>query len=106
LLKLTLPLWKKGVRGDLKTLNNQLRNFFSDFLKNPKYIIHNTSYLILIFSGALSNLIDRLHYGCIVDFIDLKFWPVFNLADAFITIGGIMIIIKILNPKHQISNKS
>jgi len=61
-----------------------------------KYLIHNTLYLILISSGAFSNLIDRVRYGCVIDFIDLKFWPVFNLADAFITIGGIMIVICLL----------
>lgn len=49
--------------------------------------------LILILSGALSNIIDRLWHGCVIDFIDLKFWPVFNLADSFIVIGAIMIII-------------
>lgn len=57
-----------------------------------KYFIHNTLYLMLIFSGALSNIIDRLYFGCVIDFIDLKFWPVFNLADVYITIGGIMLI--------------
>ncbi|MCD6149441.1 signal peptidase II [bacterium] len=66
--------------------------------------IHNTYPIILILSGALSNLIDRLRYGCVIDFIDLKFWPVFNLADAFITIGGIMIIVKALNSKFKITN--
>jgi lipoprotein signal peptidase len=47
---------------------------------------------MLIFSGALSNIIDRLTLGCITDFIDLKFWPVFNLADIFIVFGAIMLI--------------
>lgn len=37
--------------------------------------------------GALGNLIDRLHYGYVIDFIDFKIWPVFNLADSAITIG-------------------
>jgi len=70
-----------------------------------KYLIHNNLYLILILSGAFSNLIDRLWHSCVIDFIDLKFWPVFNLADAFITIGGIMILIKMLNSKHKIPSK-
>jgi lipoprotein signal peptidase len=37
--------------------------------------------------GAASNLIDRVRHGGIVDFIDLKIWPVFNIADAAIVIG-------------------
>jgi lipoprotein signal peptidase len=51
--------------------------------------------LILILSGALSNIIDRLYFSCVTDFIDLKIWPVFNLADCFIVIGVIIILIKI-----------
>jgi signal peptidase II len=37
--------------------------------------------------GATSNLIDWLRRGAIVDFIDLRVWPIFNLADAFIVLG-------------------
>ena len=42
---------------------------------------------LLILGGGVSNLIDRLIRGCVVDFIDLKIWPSFNLADSVITIG-------------------
>ena len=41
----------------------------------------------LVMGGALSNLIDRLRLGYVVDFIDFRIWPVFNLADTCITIG-------------------
>ena len=37
--------------------------------------------------GATGNLIDRLRRGTVTDFIDLRLWPVFNLADAFIVAG-------------------
>ena len=40
-----------------------------------------------VLGGATSNLIDLLRRGAIMDFIDLRIWPVFNLADAFITLG-------------------
>lgn len=43
--------------------------------------------LVLIMGGAVSNLFDRLVHGYVVDFISLWIWPVFNLADAFLTIG-------------------
>jgi len=68
--------------------------------------IHNTYPIILIAAGAFSNLIDRLLYGCVIDFIDIKIfhYPFFNLADVFITIGGIMIIVKALNSKFKITN--
>ncbi len=48
--------------------------------------------LLIIFSGAFSNLFDRLTLGCVVDFINIPFWPVFNLADCFISLGVIMLL--------------
>lgn len=53
-------------------------------------------FLTIIISGLLSNLIDRIIYGYMIDFIDLKIWPVFNLADFFITLGTILLIVSIL----------
>ncbi|MFB3880537.1 MAG: signal peptidase II [Armatimonadota bacterium] len=41
----------------------------------------------LIVGGALGNLADRLCHGAVIDFIDLKVWPVFNVADIAITVG-------------------
>jgi len=45
----------------------------------------------LIWGGALGNLVDRLVYGKVIDFIDVRYadfhWFVFNVADSFITIG-------------------
>lgn len=48
----------------------------------------------LILAGAFSNMIDRLASGCVTDFIDLKVWPVFNLADAFIVLGALLWLAK------------
>ncbi len=45
----------------------------------------------LVVGGAVGNLVDRLfrgHDGAVVDFIDLQWWPVFNVADACIVVGG------------------
>ncbi len=50
----------------------------------------------LVVGGALGNLVDRLvrgHGGAVVDFIDLQWWPVFNVADACIVVGGILLAI-------------
>ena len=57
--------------------------------------------LSIILAGALSNMLDRLYFGCVIDFIDLKIWPVFNLADTFISLGAIAIIILILKSKSR-----
>ncbi len=43
--------------------------------------------LMLVLGGAIGNLIDRVWLGYVVDFIDLRVWPVFNLADSAITVG-------------------
>jgi lipoprotein signal peptidase len=60
------------------------------FLKSK--IFYQQIFLAIIFSGAISNMIDRIRFGCVVDYIDLKFFPVFNLADVYITLGVIFII--------------
>ncbi len=57
--------------------------------------------LSLIFAGGFSNLLDRLIWGCVVDFIDLKIWPAFNLADAAITIGVVVLIFSLIMRKAQ-----
>jgi signal peptidase II len=45
----------------------------------------------LILGGTIGNLIDRLRVGQVTDFIDFKVWPVFNVADASVTIGVILL---------------
>ena len=48
----------------------------------------------LIAGGALGNLVDRLAYGYVIDYLDLRVWPVFNLADASICLGVIWILFR------------
>lgn len=52
----------------------------------------------LALGGAIGNVVDRLRQGYVVDFIDTNFWPfrnfpVFNLADASITVGAILLVL-------------
>jgi signal peptidase II len=47
----------------------------------------------LIFGGAVGNIIDRLRFGYVHDFIDFRFWPVFNVADSAITIGVCLLLL-------------
>ena len=46
----------------------------------------------LILGGAIGNMIDRLFIGHVIDFIDLRIWPVFNIADSAITVGACIIL--------------
>ena len=46
----------------------------------------------LLLGGSLSNLIDRVRLGHVTDFLDVRFWPAFNLADAFIVAGVAVLI--------------
>lgn len=45
----------------------------------------------LILGGAGSNLLDRVRFGGVVDFLDFRVWPVFNVADSCVTIGAILL---------------
>jgi signal peptidase II len=56
------------------------------------------SALGLVFGGAVGNLIDRLRFGYVTDFVDVRLWrdfhwPAFNVADSAITVGSIMLAI-------------
>jgi signal peptidase II len=50
----------------------------------------------LLLGGACGNLADRLvrhHHGAVIDFIDLRWWPVFNVADGCITVGALLLVL-------------
>ncbi len=53
----------------------------------------------LILGGALGNLIDRLRFGFVIDFLDFRIWPVFNLADSGVCIGGILMVFFLLRKR-------
>jgi signal peptidase II len=50
----------------------------------------------LVVGGALGNLVDRLRFGRVIDFLDFRVWPVFNLADSAIVIGVCLLILEFL----------
>jgi signal peptidase II len=41
----------------------------------------------LVIGGSVSNLVDRVRLGHVTDFLDVRYWPAFNLADTFIVVG-------------------
>jgi signal peptidase II len=75
--------------------------------KNQNKLINYS--LILIISGALGNIIDRIFRGAVFDFIFFYYedfyFPAFNLADSFISIGACLFILDyIFNKKHLKKN--
>ncbi len=69
-------------------------------LKNDKNSAILKCALALILGGAAGNLIDRLRFGFVVDFLDLRIWPVFNLADSVITIAAVILTWELIFNKN------
>jgi len=69
-------------------------------LKNKTNSVILQLSLSLILGGAVGNLIDRLRFGFVVDFLDLRIWPVFNIADSVITIAALVLAWELLLNKN------
>jgi signal peptidase II len=54
-----------------------------------------------VIGGSVSNLVDRVRLGHVTDFLDLRFWPAFNLADSFICIGVAILLAVLLLPVRE-----
>lgn len=50
----------------------------------------------LVVGGALGNMVDRLRFGRVIDFLDFRIWPVFNLADTAIVTGAFILLIVLI----------
>ena len=64
--------------------------------------------LTLIFGGAVGNLIDRIRFGAVVDFLDFYIgtwhWPAFNVADSAISVGAVLMIWEMLVSRKKTSS--
>ena len=63
----------------------------------------------LLIGGSVSNLVDRVRLGHVTDFLDLGWWPAFNLADTFIVLGVTILLVALVagdrppeRPKRQL----
>ena len=100
-------IWNKGIAFGLFSFE---QNIFYNFITILIIIINlvilimiikskdiRIYFLVFILGGSLGNLFDRLYYSAVPDFIDLHFndfhWFIFNLADVFISVGVICLII-------------
>lgn len=57
--------------------------------------------LILLLAGAGGNFCDRVRIGAVIDFLDFRFFPVFNLADTWITFGTIFLAVALWKSETQ-----
>jgi signal peptidase II len=70
---------------------------FVIYRKYPSFdTMPNRVAIRLMFGGTAGNLIDRLRFGFVTDFIDLTFWPAFNIADSAVTVGAILFAYSVL----------
>ena len=79
-------------------------------LKSDEKDLYSKMSYLLIISGAMGNFIDRIRYGYVVDFLDFKIfgynYPVFNVADCFVTVGCFMLIFRVLWESKRAKNRS
>ncbi len=75
---------------------------FYIYIKNSKQNKAEALSLSLIIGGAIGNLIDRIFYGEVIDFIDVHIgaahWPAFNISDTVITIGVAVLLLNLFFP--------
>lgn len=78
-------------------------SFVSSFIKGPSLTKIG---LQMIVGGAIGNIIDRFRFGYVVDFINLRYFPaIFNIADLFITIGGVLILLGLVIGEKSLGDK-
>ncbi|MDD2620020.1 MAG: signal peptidase II [Syntrophomonadaceae bacterium] len=70
---------------------------------NARYKIPNIIRISIgvLAGGALGNLFDRYFYGYVIDFLDLRWWPVFNVADMAIVCGGILLLVYLFREERN-----
>jgi len=78
---------------------------YSSFIKNKNLTKSDTLLLGMLISGILGNLIDRIVYGYVIDYLDFYIFnynfPIFNLADTLIVISAILLFIKSLKEEKN-----
>jgi len=83
--------------------------FVSAMLWRPERLDRTSRWgLALILGGAAGNVIDRIAWGQVTDFLEFYVgsyhWPTFNVADSAIVIGSGLLLVELLRPKRQAAN--
>ena len=110
-------VWNTGIAFGLFSLSSELTyNLFTALIAAINLIIiylavvtkdFRRYFFLLILGGSFGNLFDRLYYGSVPDFIDFHIgnfhWFIFNIADIFITVGVICLILADLLYKKEVN---
>jgi signal peptidase II len=89
-ISFSLPIGGIGLIAAIIFILVCLTYYFAYCLKKGEQ--KKASLVMLVLLGAVSNLFDRFKYGYVVDYFDLKYFTVFNLADDMIVCGTILLI--------------
>ncbi len=95
----SLPLSGLVLNIILLTIITALIYYIFYLILNKKSEKLNIVLLTFILFGAISNILDRLSFGFVIDYIELKYFTVFNLADIMISLGSLVLILK--NIRHK-----
>lgn len=92
---ISFGLFQNGNPWPLIILSLAICGFFTRWLTQTNSWFEAIA-LSMVIGGALGNVIDRLHFGAVADFIDIHWngwhYPAFNAADSFISVGIVMLI--------------
>ena len=109
-------VWNKGIAFGLLSFN---QNFYYNLITLMIILVTTLIFwflqrtkgterigFLMIFGGSIGNIFDRLYYSSVIDFIDINInnfhWFIFNVADIFIFLGVIMLLILELLKKNKI----
>jgi len=70
--------------------------FILMYYRSFRYNLWMKISLGFLLGGALGNLIDRIRAGYVIDFINFRWWPAFNIADASVCVGAVMLLAHML----------
>ena len=113
-------IWNNGVAFGLLSFDERIAyNFITAIIVTVIFLIlvmvyksenRSVYFLLFILGGSLGNLFDRIYYSAVPDFIDLHYnnfhWFIFNVADIFISIGVICLILAEMIINKKVKNEN
>ena len=113
-------IWNNGVAFGLLSFDERIAyNFITAIIVAVIFLIlvmvyksenRSVYFLLFILGGSLGNLFDRIYYSAVPDFIDLHYnnfhWFIFNVADIFISIGVICLILAEMIINKKVKNEN